>query len=88
MTQSQTWFPGRDYPDREMWLLKRYTPRVVDTTEPVYLHRGANENGVTPPGVPMKLGINVTKRRAGHRKGYAHSAMVHARHRMYLERAA
>jgi hypothetical protein len=53
MSTSQDWFPGRDYPDREVWLKVR-APRV--STKARLIHDSAKG--------PLILGINAAKRAA------------------------
>lgn len=55
---SQDWFPGRDYPDREVWLAKRNTPRGQIHGKLIYTHTKS------PKMEPLALGINRAKREA------------------------
>lgn len=56
----QDYFPGRDYPDREVWLKKRDTPRGQ-------LHGAVIYSGRKP----LALGINQAKRFASRDAFYA-----------------
>lgn len=59
---SQDWFPGRDYPDRDVWLAKRNTPRGQVYGKLIYAH--SNEAGAKR--APLQFGINKAKRAARH----------------------
>ena len=79
------YFPGRDYPDREVWLAKRFTPRGLKNHIVRWLYQFPPEawNAVTKrrildkfgkPATPLKPfapGINVTKRLANANPLYA-----------------
>lgn len=60
MTQSQDWFPGADYPDREVWLAIRSTPKTGPfairkrVVRWVTRHHGAYH-------APLDLGLNRAK---------------------------
>jgi hypothetical protein len=56
VTASQDWFPGRDYPDREIWLKIRATPKGGVSRARRMIHNSASG--------PMILGINAAKRAA------------------------
>lgn len=56
VTQSQDWFPGLDYPDREIWLKIRHTPKGGVSKARRLIHDSASG--------PMILGINAAKRAA------------------------
>jgi hypothetical protein len=62
ITETPTYFPGKDYPDREVWLAKRHTK----LPPPVYVYRHPlpDEKGRQPKREPLKLGINNAKRMA------------------------
>lgn len=67
MTQTQTWLPGKDYPDREAWLTIRDTPRWFKKliSRWIYSHNGPRESDSgTRIWKPMMVGINKAKRTA------------------------
>jgi len=75
MTQTQDWFPGKDFPDREVWLKIRETKNVA----PGRLVFNSKDG-------PMAIGINNAKRasdRAGSRQN-----LIRTRHAHYRNRAA
>jgi hypothetical protein len=90
MTPSQNWFPGQDYPDRDIWLEYR-APRISTKARLIW----DSSKG------PMKLGINAAKRAARTADKMAtalrqngaprcvsnHQALVEARHGYYAKRA-
>lgn len=53
--ETPTYFPGRDYPDREVWLAKRNNTVAGKLVPARWLYRGEK---------PLILGINNAKRRA------------------------
>lgn len=94
MTQSQTWFPGKDFPDREIWLKIRTTPRNLVK----FLGRlFQNKDPVDGSLQPIVIGINKAKRAArlsdrlinmlrapgAPKKFPAHTNLVRQRHAYY-----
>lgn len=87
-------FPGRDYPDREVWLKIRTTPANL------WRHRGLTIYSSRKGGKPMVLGINFQKHQEeqllggrGRRfpkkppiKGGTIVGIVGARHAYYAQR--
>jgi hypothetical protein len=84
--ESQDWFPGRDFPDREVWLKIRATPKGGVSKARRLIHDSASG--------PMILGINAAKRAAkiydrmqrllkGRRDPLQHQCIVKARHDYY-----
>ena len=62
------YFPGRDYPDREVWLAKRATPRKNRRYVYIYMHPPYTQDGPDgalkrPEMKPFAFGINAHKRR-------------------------
>lgn len=98
VTQSQTWLPGKDYPDREEWLLIRQTQRGgrSGARRYIYAHPAPqkDENGdwFQPARPPMMIGINHAKRMAdvafGLRTGAAHPANHGSRQSIVRQRHA
>jgi hypothetical protein len=79
-----TYFPGQDYPDREVWLAKRATPRKRPAGTVIYTARKG--------GKSLRLGINLAKRieerildRPGDRFKKSGGGVIGARHRYYTE---
>ena len=94
---TQDWFPGRDYPDREVWLKIRRTPRGGVSRARRMIHDSS--------GGPLVLGINAAKRAARAYDEYIdwmcggrasslrteprrHQEIVRARHAYYRKSAA
>lgn len=65
-----TFFPGKDYPDREEWLSRRETPRWLRTLVSRWVYKHPSPfldtagDTVTPECKPLMLGINQAKRTA------------------------
>lgn len=90
VAQAPAYWPGRDYPDREVWLKKRATQREVPPVTTVYRANSYE---------PLALGINQAKRVAAlqasrlgdstnpkqHRGGCRQSIIV-SRHNYYHDR--
>lgn len=79
------YFPGRDYPDREVWLKKRETNKraIKEASEkPIYHTQGGRK--------PLRLGLNAAKRAAKADKfdgDVLHQDIVRQRHAYYRRRA-
>lgn len=76
--QQEPYWPGKDYPDREVWLAKRAAQRVKPQAQRVYTGRQ-----------PMALGINNAKRLAdgdGNPKHVRSKKIVQHRHEYYHKR--
>jgi hypothetical protein len=79
------YFPGQDFPDREVWLARRHTDR--------HAPRGTLIYTAVKGGKPLRLGINLAKRieeRILGRRGARFikrggGGVVQARHRYYTE---
>lgn len=82
-----TYFPGRDFPDREVWLARRCTDRRA------FRRRGTVIYSSREGGKPLRLGINLAKRieerilgRHGARfPKHGGGGVLGARHRYYTE---
>jgi len=73
-----TYFPGRDYPDREVWLAKRYTDPKLKRGR-----SGAVLYAITPEQRrPLILGINKLKRDLDAR-GMGRRLLIQRRHAFY-----
>jgi hypothetical protein len=81
MTASQDWFPGADYPDREVWLKIRATPRKRRGGRYIHAHPLPTLGGPRPLCEPLVLGINATKRALD--KIGKRSSLVKQRHAYY-----
>ncbi len=56
---SADYFPGRDFPDREVWLARRNTPRNLFKQRGKLIHASRDQNG---KGVTLVMGVNKLKR--------------------------
>lgn len=79
-----TFFPGRDYPDREIWLAKRCTDLKAIRDRGRVIYSGKK---------PMFLGINKVKREERSRpfgrprkKAGVQFSLIAARHNYYAQR--
>lgn len=77
LKQDPEYFPGKDYPDREVWLKIRAAQR--QKPEPRVIYRGAQ---------PLALGINAAKRMAdaGGNPKHTRSKIGKHRHDYYRQR--
>jgi hypothetical protein len=60
-----TYFPGRDYPDREVWLKKRYTPRKHPPRLVAHVSLMPTDRTEGIKGKTLYMGINRAKRALG-----------------------
>ncbi len=69
---NDSYFPGRDFPDREAWLARRNTPRKLKRERVIYQDTK-----------PLNAGINQAKRLVALAPdpGSAHAHLVHSRHK-------
>lgn len=87
----RTWFPGKDFPDREKWLAVRSTPQRKPRGRMIYT--GVNASGAKSIRKPLFMGINSRKRIEARRTGTAHgrlpkraeSSIIRARHAYYTQ---
>jgi hypothetical protein len=61
--ESPPYFPGRDYPDREVWLKRRYTPQL--RSRPcfvIHVSLMPTDRKDKIKGRTLRLGVNAAKR--------------------------
>jgi hypothetical protein len=99
MNASQTWFPGKDYPDREVWLKFR-APRI--SVKARLIHDSAKGPLVLSLNRAKRIAARVDRSHRSHavkmtrdylggttpkRQHLAHAGLVRQRHEYYAKRA-